>query len=215
MQDDETKTLWDHITGEGLYGKYAGYRLPVTNLLQMNVAQALELDPGMLVAISERPYLGKADKSPPAYSPDDKEPQMMDMFSKTLGKEDQRLPRMQMGLGVWSEHTRRYYPARTVRARGNLVIDEFDGRTLLVYLDPATFVLSAIYVGGKEAHREGKDILLNNGVRLRSGRLVGAEEHALPMERPQQIFTRWYGFSLTFPHPEIYGRDSGNSENPE
>ena len=204
MEDEETKTLWNHVTGEALYGKLAGYRLPVTNLMQMNVAQALELDPGMQVAISDRPYRGAANMMPPAYSPDNGDPQMMDMFTRTLGKEDQRRPRMDMGLGVWSEKHRRYYPVHTLRANGNPVIDEFDGKTLLVYLDPETFILSAIYVESRAARREGQDILLDNGLRVRSGRLVDADDRSLPVERPQQIFTRWYGFSLTFPNPEIY-----------
>ena len=78
------------------------------------------------------------------------------------------------------------------------------GKTLLVYLDPETFILSAIYVESRAARREGQDILLDNGLRIRSGRLVDADDRSLPVERPQQIFTRWYGFSLTFPDPEIY-----------
>ena len=38
MQDVETKTLWNHITGEALYGPRVGSTLgPVGNLLQINV----------------------------------------------------------------------------------------------------------------------------------------------------------------------------------
>ncbi|MBI2150594.1 MAG: DUF3179 domain-containing protein, partial [Acidobacteria bacterium] len=50
MQDRETKTLWNHITGEALYGPLVGRALgPVSNLLQTNVKQALESDPGMQI----------------------------------------------------------------------------------------------------------------------------------------------------------------------
>ena len=31
-----------------------------------------------------------------------------------------------------------------------------------------------------------------------------ADGGAVPMERPNQVFTRWYGFSLTFPNPEVF-----------
>ena len=43
-----------------------------------------------------------------------------------------------------------------------------------------------------------------NGHQVRAGRLVDADNAPVATERPQQIFTRWYGFSLTFPNPEIY-----------
>ena len=57
MQDTETKTLWNHITGEAIYGPLVGHNLgPVRNLLQMNVKQALAMDPKMRIAISDRIY---------------------------------------------------------------------------------------------------------------------------------------------------------------
>jgi len=57
MQDTETKTLWNHITGEALYGDLVGRTLgPVANVLQTNVAQALARDPAARVAISDRMY---------------------------------------------------------------------------------------------------------------------------------------------------------------
>ena len=56
-QDTETQTLWNHITGEALHGPLAGRRLPVSNLLQMIVKQALAIDPETRVAISSRPFV--------------------------------------------------------------------------------------------------------------------------------------------------------------
>ena len=58
LGDQQTETLWSHMTGEGLYGTHAGYRMPVSNLLQMNVGQALTMDPFMSVAISDHPFRG-------------------------------------------------------------------------------------------------------------------------------------------------------------
>ncbi|MED5563782.1 MAG: hypothetical protein VYB16_04705 [Gemmatimonadota bacterium] len=29
------------------------------------------------------------------------------------------------------------------------------------------------------------------------------------IERPHQVFTRWYGFALTFPETEVWGDGSG------
>ncbi|MFB3104175.1 MAG: DUF3179 domain-containing (seleno)protein, partial [Pseudomonadales bacterium] len=44
MKDDKTSTLWNHVTGEGMYGEHAGTQLPIGNLLQMNADQAVQMD---------------------------------------------------------------------------------------------------------------------------------------------------------------------------
>jgi len=43
---------------------------------------------------------------------------MNDRFRGTLGKEDHRRPRMELGLGVWTATTRRYYPVARIREHG-------------------------------------------------------------------------------------------------
>ena len=201
MQDTETKTLWNHITGEALYGELAGHRLVSDNLLQMNAGQALQRYPEIQVAISDQPYTGQR----PPFAAAGDEARLMDMFSETLGTEDTRQPRMEMGLGVWSGQTHRFYPSSELRKRGKAVIDTLDGRRLLIYLEPVTSTPAAIYVDAGKVFQEGKDFRLDDGSLVRSGRLIGPDENVLRVDRPQQIFTRWYGFSLTFPQPEIYG----------
>ena len=39
---------------------------------------------------------------------------------------------------------------------------------------------------------------------IRQGVTYGSEGERVVAERPLQVFTRWYGFALTFPHTEIY-----------
>ena len=199
MQDTETKTLWKHITGEAVYGELAGQKLPIANLLQMNVEQALAMDPDMQIAISDRPYGGNAP-----IGQNSGEAKLMDMFEQTLGAEDTRRPRMEMGLGIWTEKTRRFYPVNTLREKGKAVVDEIDGKNILVYLDPVTSTPGAIYVDVGNAKLDDKDILLGNGQIVRSGLLLDKDNNQLKVERPNRIFTRWYGYSLTFPDPEIY-----------
>lgn len=201
MQDTETGTLWNHITGEALYGELVGHQLPVSNLLQTNVRQALETNPSLRVAISDQQIrqLGKMQGADARLSP---------MFEKTLGTEDERRPRMEMGLGVWSKDKsiRRYYPVPVVRGRGGAVIDELDGRKLLVYVEPSTSTPAAMFVDGlSSAEWDGRSLRLGNGLTVRAGRLFDADDEPQPIERPLQIFTRWYGFALTFPGAEIYG----------
>jgi hypothetical protein len=224
LQDAETKTLWNHITGEAEYGPLVGRSLgPPGNELQMNVNQALAMDPKMVIAISDRVYFaggrqfgtpagigsgggrgqGAANQGPAG--PNTKAT-MNDRFAATLGKEDQRRPRMELGLGIWSVSTRRYYPVARIRERGGALLDRLDGRTVLIYIDSESNTPAALFVTATAAKIEGKDIVLDRGSMLRSGVLFDRRGKRLPMERPQQIFTRWYGFALTFPGSEIFGQ---------
>jgi hypothetical protein len=215
MQDTESKTLWNHITGEALYGPFVGRTLgPVGNLLQMNVQAALQSDPAMQVAISNRPYLvgdrrlGTAPGAAPGSRRDtlSADAQLMPMFIETLGKEDTRRPRMDMGLGIWSTTGRRYYSMESIHAHDRALIDRFDGREMLVYIDPETHTPAALFVNAREATVQGQEVRLDTGAVVKAGAVFdrgGARHEA---QRPQQIFTRWYGFALTFPGAEVYGQ---------
>lgn len=112
---------------------------------------------------------------------------------------------MDMGLGIWTDATRRYYPMERIRERAEAFIDELDGRKLLVYVDPDTHTPAALFVNAAGAKLQGKDIHLDTGAVVRSGVLRGSDGTRLSGERPQQIFTRWYGFSLTFPGTQVFG----------
>ena len=128
------------------------------------------------------------------------------MFIETLGKEDTRRPRMDMGLGIWTSSTRRYYPMELIRKRGEAFIDDVDGRKLLVYIDPDTYTPSALFVDAISAWLDGKEVRLDNGRVVRSGVLFRQGGKRLALDQPQQVFTRWYGFSLTFPGTEVFGQ---------
>jgi len=201
MQDTETKTLWNHITGEALYGSLVGHRLPVSNLLQMSVQQALAAAPAMMIAISNRPFSGGRRN----YAFDSPQAKLSPMFEKTLGNEDLRRPRMDIGLGIWTDATRRYYPMDRVRQQGNAIIDRIDGRSVLIYIEPDSSTPAAIFVDAEDFRWRGKEILLGSRVVVRSGVVYDSKGKAQTAEHPQQIFTRWYGFALTFPGCEIFG----------
>ena len=202
MQDKQTESLWNHMTGESVYGKHAGDTMVVSNLLHMNVTQALELDPGMQLAMSDRPYNLGTDR-PARWSPDDTEAELMDIFVVTLGEEDNRRPRMDLGLGVWTESTQRYYPVDLLRSNGFHKVDDLDGKDLLVILEPLTSTPLAFYWDTDSVTRDGRDLLLDDGYRITNSQLFDANGERVAVEQPQQIFTRWYGFSLTFPETEV------------
>jgi hypothetical protein len=111
---------------------------------------------------------------------------------------------MDIGLGVWTATTRRYYPMELLRQRGAF-IDQIDGRSVLIYIQPETATPAAMFVTAGNARMEGRDVRLDNGRIVRMGVLLDRDGKRLTAERPQQLFTRWYGFSLTFPGSEIAG----------
>ena len=229
MQDAETKTLWNHITGNAMYGAQLGRSLgPMANLLHMTVSQALKIDAGMRVAISDQPYtaggrrLGTAVRAPIVggtganagrgggrggrRSPlDNPEVTMQQRFAATLGVEDARRPRMDIGLGIWTGGTSRYYPVTRIRERGEAFIDRIDGRNVLVYIERESNTPAALYVGARAAQRDGQGVRLDDGTRVEGGVLIDAQGRTNDPERPQQMFTRWYGFALTFPRCEVFG----------
>jgi hypothetical protein len=200
MQDVESKTLWNHITGEAMYGPHVGRTLgPVGNMLQMNVTEALEYDPDMQVAISERPFAGMGRNYLAENS------QLSAMFIATLGEEDTRRPRMDMGLGIFTAETRRYYPMEDIREAG-AIIDELDGQGILVFIDTQSMTPAAMFVEAESATVAEREVHLDTGEVVRSGVLYDSKGVRIDAERPQQLFTRWYGYALTFPGAEIYGQ---------
>jgi len=213
MQDTETKTLWRHIDGAALYGPMVGHALgPVGNLLQMNVQQALTANPKTRVAISDRPYTAggkqfgtRAGLPGGARGAPSENAQLSSMFSQTLGAEDTRRPRMELGLGIWTSKTHRYYPVAAIRERGQALIDRIDGMTTLIYMDPETSNPAALFVSAKTAKLEAGEVRLDNGSVVRSGVLMDRNGRPQNADRPQQMFTRWYGFALTFPRCEVFG----------
>lgn len=205
MQDAESKTLWNHISGEALYGPHVGRTLgPVGNLMQMTVQEALEFDPEMEVAISDRPYTGRS--SIPGQGTLSDDARLMPMFIETLGEEDSRRPRMDMGLGIWTAQTRRYYPLEAIRARDGALIDRINGRDVLIYIETRSGTPTAVFVDADSATAEENEIHLDSGAVVRSGVLYDAEGNRQDGDRPQQIFTRWYGYVLTFPGAEVFGQ---------
>lgn len=200
MRDTETSTLWNHITGEAVHGPLLRRTLPISNLLQMNVKQALVMDPNMQVAISSRPFSGGGNRLDPNAT-------LSERFigSLELEAEDTRRPRMELGLGLSAGDTHRFYPMAAIRQRGGAFFDGFDNRKVLIYIDPETATPAALFVEATGVKVEGTEVRLDDGRAIRSGIFLGRDGKPQPMDRPLQTFTRWYGFALTFPGCEVFG----------
>jgi hypothetical protein len=92
-----------------------------------------------------------------------------------------------------------------LRQRGGAFIDRIDGRSMLVYIEPETSAPAAMFVSARGAKLDGRDVRLDSGGIVRMGVLLDRDGRRQSVERPQQLFTRWYGFSLTFPGCEVAG----------
>lgn len=224
MQDAATGTLWHHMTGDALYGPGVGTSLgPPGNVLHLTVQQLLARAPDARIAISDRIYFagGRRHGTVEGISllgrvhsrPNDREG-MSKAFVATLGAEDTRRPRMELGLGVWSDTSSRYYPRDRIREEGDVLIDQLDGRTLLVYLDPLTSTPSAIFVNATRAQMDGRIVRLDDGSIVRDGVVYDRRGRPVAPDRPIQVFTRWYGFALTLPGTSIFGEAQTPDERP-
>jgi hypothetical protein len=212
MQDGATGSIWNHITGEALYGPAVGTRLGRPgNVLHTNVKQLLVSDPHARIAISNRAYFAGGKKHGTLegiallgrrHGPPDERAGLTNVFAATLGKEDGRRPRMDLGLGIWWDGGSRYYPRDVIRRQG-AVLDRLNGRTLLVYIDPDTSTPAAMFVNSTSARLDGSGVRLDAGT-VRDGVLLDNRGRPVAAERPQQVFTRWYGFALTLPSTSIY-----------
>ncbi len=203
LGDEETGSLWNHITGQAVYGPLEGYSLPVFNLLHMTAEQAVNRYPGLSVAISDRPVRGRRG----FYAPlTDRIPFLRPGFRSTIVEEDTRLPTMDIGLGVWTESEQRYYPMEAVQAGGGAIVDNFDERGLVVYVDPGSYSLEAFFTEEETVSVDGSRVTVGGELVLEGGVLRDASGRRVETDRPLQLFSRWYGFALTFPSTTIYGR---------
>ena len=85
----------------------------------MSVSQALALDSDMAVAIS-----GLRDDGS-RYNDDE----LDGRFAGTLGEEDLRRARMDLGVGVWTERTQRFYPVEIIRDKAMRSSTNWTGET--------------------------------------------------------------------------------------
>lgn len=208
LRDEESGTFWDHMTGEAVYGPLVGSALEVSNLMQTTVAQVLGRDSGALVALSDQALRTNAQMATGSLL-SRMRAGLNRMFSSTIDEEDNRRPTMDLGMGIWDGDEARYYPYDRITANGNAVLDEIAGRQVVVYLDPSAYALAAAYVDTDGIRWEEKTLRFSDGSYIEDGVFHDPSGERARIERPRQVFTRWYGFALTFPETEIYGDAGG------
>ncbi len=206
MSDDESKSVWEHITGECIKGPLQGTRLETRPAQYLTAAQILETTPDALIAVSKPSLLARLSHFLLLKHMLDSNGYMPGLFRLSMTQKDERLAELELGLGVWMGGHARYYPVQTINANGNAIVDTLNQQQILVYIDPATHVPTAHI---SASHIQGWDndvLILESGEGIHNGYVLYGDSQKAPIERPNQQFTRWYGFSYMFPNCEIYAK---------
>lgn len=203
IYDEETGSFWQHIRGECLYGPSAGETIPmITATRPMTAAEAANYSAQVWLPVHEltpqQQHFSRAMEKMRA-TPERVEASI----AASIGPEDKRRPRFELGLGVWEGKHGLFVPLSTLHMRDNVVMTTFSGRELLVYLTMDAVSPVALYVRSQTARWEGDALRLDDGIHIRSDRLVAPDGQTRYAERPNQLLMRWFGFAMTFPRCDI------------
>ena len=120
-------------------------------------------------------------------------------IASTIGQEDTRRPRFELGLGVWNLSGSIFFPLTMLYADDRVLRTTFDNRPLLIYQLPEAVAPVAAFIETQRAVWEGEVLRLDKGAYIQNDILFTANGEQQPLERPMQLLMRWYGFALTFP----------------
>ncbi len=197
--DEETNSYWQHITGRGLYGASRGKQLQtITTTRQMSALEAGALHSNTLLLTS--PLAPEQEKVSRAMERMRANPERTEAhIVSTMGHEDTRRPRFELGLGVWTHGSSQFFPLVLLHTYNNALITSFNGRPLLIYQAPEAISPVAAYIETRHSEWEGSLLRLDHGAYIQNDQLYNAEKQVQALETPQQLLMRWYGFALTFP----------------
>lgn len=151
MADEETRTLWDHITGEAFEGPLNGKTLATWPMFITTVAAELAQHPDTVLHLSSYRSLGqwfmgfvnrqqKLEANgfiPPPF------------YRSMATPIDPRLPKLTQGLGVIVEGQTKYYPLNTI-AKGDHIDETWGEHTLRIERRAADGMLTARWLDSDE-----------------------------------------------------------------
>lgn len=199
ISDEETYSYWHHITGVCMYGQSEGKQLTqLANTRQMTVGEIIARQQNTVLlttTLSEAQQKLSRFTEKMRANPERVEAGIM----ATVSEEDTRRPRFELGLGVWNKEMSIFFPLVMLHMYNNALITTFDNRPLLIYQTPDAIAPVAAFVETQQTWWEGDVLRLSNGASVQNDQFVMANGMVCPLERPNQLLMRWYGFALTFP----------------
>ena len=175
--DDETRSYWDHISGQGLHGELAGQQMEMWGIEQHAVGTLREREPQLRLLMARSTWWTRLmvwltglwqGKLPPG-------------FRMTMDHTDDRLAEMAMGLGITEGEgvfipfdaivAASAAPAPTAQSPSTPIVEPaitlpWQNRDLKVFLDSESGIPRAEYADGSQ---------------------------------PPQLFSRWYGYVRAYP----------------
>jgi len=205
LNDFETNSFWENATGECMEGPLQGTHLESQPAQYMKVSQVLEMNPEALVATRKFSLADRFSDATGNQRMLGSEGFIPPPFRISMTKADERLPELDLGLGVWMDGHASYYSMKTLRENDNVIVDTLGQRHLIVYIDPVSGAPAAHL--SKSAVKGWKDdaLVLESGERIINGYVLDADGEKHPISRPAQQFARWYSFSYLHPGCDIYG----------
>lgn len=131
LTDKESRSQWDHITGEAIAGPLEGYQLDVWPMQMTTVRASLAEHPELTISLSHHRsfYKWLAVRLYPKFI--HQKVLLPYFFNWTMyGEPDSRLPKLTQGLGVIVGRKAKYYPISAIPFDG--LKDNWSGRTLRV-----------------------------------------------------------------------------------
>jgi hypothetical protein len=147
--DQETHSLWDHITGEAIDGSLKGYQLEVWPIRFTTVLSALREYPDIEISMSTYRSIRKwfAATLYPKFI--HARVLLPFFFRWTMqSKPDSRLTELTQGLGVVVDGRAKYYPLSTIPSDG--IVDRWLNRALRVECNKNDGVPRAFWVDTNE-----------------------------------------------------------------
>jgi len=207
IRDRETGSYWEHTTGECIHGELRGRQLETYPARYLLAKQLLESMPSALIVIEDHSWIHRLLDRLLMQDFLTPEGHMPAPFRLSMGEGDNRLPEMQLGLGVWIKGRARFYSTKVLEAHNNVLIDTLSQEKLLIYIDPTTEVPTAHHCHANSYSWEGDTLVLNTGERIRNGFIQVGDSYEKPLDTPEQQFVRWFAFAWKFPGCEIYGEN--------
>ena len=207
LEDKETGSYWDHMTGECLYGRHQGKELELIDSLYFVQADALlqsGLDTPIIIPrirglkklintlLNKYEIGAEVGFLPPG-------------FRKNMGEVDSRLPEMEVGLGVWKGREARFYTMNDIKKNGPIE-DRFADKNIVVWFDQKAGTPQIAYADPGTWLKEEDQMTLSGHTYVSNGVFYDASGSIRTIERPMYQYARWYGFSSNFPQTTIYGR---------
>jgi len=147
MADEETRSLWDHITGEAIEGPLAGERLDWWPIRLTTVEAALTEWPSVPLLVSDYRSIPQRIMGRVQGKKINTKGWLPPGFRATMSEPvDPRLDALAQGLGVIVDDEARYYPMNRIPDGG--LTDSWSGRTMRISRGALDGVPSAVWSDG-------------------------------------------------------------------